>query len=225
MPTPKELKSELDGKIIDVRTNSFAMWHTKRYKVLGYDSETDLYSCAPTKVEGPLEHIKLKAENITVYVDVIPVEESSEDETSKSEDEDEDVEELVEKVKKMKKMALRAACTKHELWSSELVQARATVPEMKAALMKKFGLEGSTVSDYQLGVEATSKATAAFFQLASVVAIISTISNFNPKNTAHAQSIPIDAIVFYRKNCANLKPVMHVHHPTLSEGTGARVTF
>ena len=74
MPTPKELKGELEGKFVDVLTNSFAVWHKKRYKVLGYDPDTDLYTCAATKVDGPLEHIKLKAENITVYVDVIPVE-------------------------------------------------------------------------------------------------------------------------------------------------------
>jgi len=105
-----------------------------------------------------------------------------------SEDEDEDVEELVEKVQTMKKPALRAACTKHELWSSELVQARATVPEMKEALVRflKTGEKGAK-SEHTQKAEETSKATAAFFQLASVVAITSTISNFNPKNKDHAE--------------------------------------
>ena len=40
MPTPKEVKSELEGKFIDVVRSP---WHKKRYKVLGYDSDTDLY--------------------------------------------------------------------------------------------------------------------------------------------------------------------------------------
>ena len=188
MPTPKELKGELEGKFIDAVRSP---WHKKRYKVLGYDSETDLYTCAATKVDGPLEHIKLKAENIEVYVEVIPMESSDEEdetESSEDEDEDEDDEELVEKVRKMKQKELRAECTKHELWSSELVQANATVPEMKEALMKKFGLEGCTLSDKQQKIEESKNATAIFFQLAGVVAIISNIRGFDPKNTAHAQS-------------------------------------
>ena len=196
MPTPKELKGELEGKFIDVVCSP---WHKKRYKVLGYDSDTDLYSCAPTKVEGPLEHIKLKAENITVYVDVIPVEESSEDETSESESEDEDdddeefvakVEELIAKsaTPKESHKALRAICTKHELWSVELVQNRATVPKMKEALIRflKTGEKG-TKSDKKQKIEETNKAMAAFLKLPFVVAIISTISNFNPKNPRHAE--------------------------------------
>ena len=93
-----------------------------------------------------------------------------------------------EDVRKMKKLALRAACTKHELWSSELVQARATVHEMKDALMNKFGLKGSNLSDWQQKVEETNQAMAAFLLLPVVVAITSKIRNFNPKNTAHAKS-------------------------------------
>ena len=186
MPTPKELKEELEGKFIDVVCSP---WHKKRYKVLGYDSDTDLYTCAPTKVEGPLEHIKLKAENITVYVDVIPVESSDEEdeETESSEDEDEDDEELAEKIRKMKREALRAACTKHELWSSELKKKGATVPKMKEALMNKFGLQGSILSDRDLKLEVTNNAMAAFLKLANVLAITSKIRNFDPKNRVHAE--------------------------------------
>ena len=105
-----------------------------------------------------------------------------------SEDEDEDVEELVEKVQTMKKPALRAACTKHELWSAELVQARATVPEMKEALVRflKTGEKGAK-SEQTQKAEETSKAMVAFLKLANVLAITSRIPGFDHKNTAHAK--------------------------------------
>ena len=83
--------------------------------------------------------------------------------------------------------ALRAACTKHELWSSELKQERATVPEMKEALMKKFGLEGSTASDWQQKREETRNAMAKFLLLPIVVAITSKIPDFDHKNRDHAE--------------------------------------
>ena len=117
MPTPKELKWALEDKYIKVHTSSFGVWFWKGYKVLGYDPATDLYACATTKVEGPLEHIKLKAENIEVFVDVIPME--------SSDDEDDDDEEFVVKVEELiaksatpkeSHKALRAICTEHELW-------------------------------------------------------------------------------------------------------------
>ena len=182
MPTPKELKGELEGKFIDVLTNSFAVWHNKRYKVLGYDPETDLYTCATTKVEGPLEHIKLEAENIKVFVDVIPMESSDEED----EDEDDvDMEEpapfTAEEIRMMNRAKLRAHCITYGL-------KRDTVPKMKEALMEKFGLEGSTTSDWQQKREESSKALDAFLLLPVVVAITSTFSNFNPKNKAHANS-------------------------------------
>ena len=196
MPTPKELKGELEGKFIDVVRSP---WHKKCYKVLGYDSDTDLYTCAPTKVEGPLEHIKLKAENITVYVDVIPVEESSEDETSESEDDDDDDDEeeeeestpyTAEAIRKMKRPELRKLCgpRQYDLFTKDWSRDAATVPEMREALKKKLGLEGSTLSDRQQKIEETSKAMAKFLLLPIVVAITSTISNFNPKNRDHAES-------------------------------------
>ena len=194
MPTPKELKSELDGKIIDVRTNSFAMWHTKRYKVLGYNPETDLYTCAATKVDGPLEHIKLKAENITVYVDVIPVEESSEDETSKSEDEDDDDDDeeevsvpfTLDGLKKMSRDKLRQECFKYSLATGKVSDCKWTKKDCIEALAEKFGLEGSTLTDQQQKIEETNQAMAAFLLLPVVVAIISKIRGFDPKNRAHA---------------------------------------
>ena len=197
MPTPKELKGELEGKFIDVVRSP---WHKKCYKVLGYDSDTDLYTCAPTKVEGPLEHIKLKAENITVYVDVIPVEESSEDETSESEDEDEDEDDddeeeeekvstpfTAEGVRKMKREELKQLCQEHKLFTPDWPQRYATVPKMKEALMNKFGLQGSILSDRDLKLEVTNNAMAAFLKLANVLAVTSTIPGFDHKNRAHAE--------------------------------------
>ena len=182
MPTPKELKGELEDKYIKVRTSSFGMWHWKDYKVLGYDPETDLYTCATTKVEGPLEHIKPEAENIKVFVDVIPMESS--DEEDEGED-DVDMEEpapfTAEEIREMNRAKLRAHCITYGL-------KRDTVPKMKEALMEKFGLEGSTTSDWQQKREESSKALDAFLLLPVVVAITSTISNFNPKNKAHANS-------------------------------------
>ena len=190
MPTPKELKGELEGKFIDVLTNSFAVWHKKRYKVLGYDSETDLYTCAATKVDGPLEHIKLKAENITVYVDVIPVEESSEEE-----DDDDDEEEEVstpftaDDIRNMNQVKLWANCSKYKLGSKKKTpELWNSVSKMREALMKKFGLEGSTLSDRQQKIEETNNAMAAFLKLANVLAITSRIPGFDHKNTTHAQS-------------------------------------
>ena len=110
--------------------------------------------------------------------------ESSDDE---DEDEDEDVEELVEKVQTMKKPALRAACTKHELWSAELVQKFATVPKMKEALVRflKTGEKGAK-SEQTQKAEETKNAMAAFLKLANVLAITSRIPGFNHKNKAHA---------------------------------------
>ena len=197
MPTPKELKSELEGKFIDVRTNSFAMWHTKRYKVLGYEPETDLYTCAATKVDGPLEHIKLKAENITVYVDVIPVEESSEDETSKSEDEAEAEDDVdmrgsapftADELKKMGQSTLRKFCHKYDLFTPDWTREKSKVSECREALAEKFGLEGSTVSDYQQKVEESSNALTTFLKSEDAVAITSKIPGFDPKKTAHAET-------------------------------------
>ena len=111
-----------------------------------------------------------------------------------SEDEDDEefvakVEELVAKTGKSTFKALREICTKHELWSVELVQNRATVPVMKEALIRflKTGEKGAK-SDFQQKAEETSKATAAFLKLPSVMAITSTISNFNPRNKAHAET-------------------------------------
>ena len=188
MPTPKELKGELEGKFIDVVRSP---WHKKRYKVLGYDSDTDLYTCAPTKVEGPLEHIKLKAENITVYVDVIPVEESSEDETSESEDEDEDDDEeeevvvasvpfTADEIRNMNQAKLRAHCATYGL-------KRDTVPKMKEALIRFLKTGEKVQTDHQQKLEETNNAMAAFLKLANVLAITSQIRNFNPKNRTHAE--------------------------------------
>ena len=85
-----------------------------------------------------------------------------------------------EEIRKMNQTKLRAHCVTYGL-------KRDTVPKMKEALMNKFGLEGSTLSDYQQKLEETNKAMAAFLKLANVLAITSKIRNFNPKNRAHAE--------------------------------------
>ena len=182
----------LEGKYIDVRTSSYGLWHKKRYKVLGYDPETDLYTLSMTKVEGPLEHIKLKAENIEVFEETISLTDSESEPEDKSEDEpmseDEDDEELVAQVQKMKGEALREACTKHDLWSVELgSRTTARVPAMKEALIRflKTGEKGAK-SDYQQKREESSNAMAKFLLLPIVVAITSRIPGFNHKNRAHA---------------------------------------
>jgi hypothetical protein len=95
-----------------------------------------------------------------------------------------------EDIREMKYEELQKLCgaRQYNLFNKDMPRGKATGPEMKDALMKKFGLEGSIVSDHQQKLEESSKATAIFFQLASVVAITSTISNFNPKNQRHAES-------------------------------------
>ena len=111
-----------------------------------------------------------------------------------SEDEDDEefvakVEELVAKTGQSNFKALRKICTEHELWSVELVASRATVPEMKAALIRflKTGEKGAK-SDIHQKREETRNAMAAFLKLENVAAITSTIQDFDPKNTAHAES-------------------------------------
>jgi hypothetical protein len=59
---------------------------------------------------------------------------------------------------------------------------------MREALMTNFGLEGSTASDWEQKREETRNAMAKFLLLPDVVAITSTISNFDPKNKDHAAS-------------------------------------
>ena len=84
-----------------------------------------------------------------------------------------------EEIRKMNQTKLRAHCVTYGL-------KRDTVPKMKEALMKKFGLEGSTLSDRQQKIEETNNAMAAFLKLANVLAITSRIPGFNHKNKAHA---------------------------------------
>ena len=85
-----------------------------------------------------------------------------------------------EEIRKMNQTKLRAHCVTYGL-------KRDTVPKMKEALMKKFGLEGSVITDKQQSSEEISNALDAFLLLPIVVAITSKIRNFNPKNRAHAE--------------------------------------
>ena len=83
---------------------------------------------------------------------------------------------------------LRKLCHKYKLFTPDWKYQQSKPAECREALMKKFGLEGSALSDYQQNVEESSKAMDAFLLLPDVVAITSTISNFNPKNRDRASS-------------------------------------
>ena len=173
----------LDGKHIFLKTGMYGLRVTKHYKVTEYDLDAKKYTVIDWEVNGPIEYIEILDEkNITVYVESIPVEESSEEEEEDEEDVDMDasVPFTVDEIRNMNQAKLQAHCVTYRL-------KRDTVPKMKEALMNKFGLEGSTLSDYQQKLEETNKAMAAFLKLANVLAITSKIRNFNPKNRAHAE--------------------------------------
>ena len=104
-----------------------------------------------------------------------------------------------EDIRTMNYKKLKALCAEHKMFTKEWPGNYAKVPEMKEALMEKFGLEGSTLSDRDLKIEETNNAMAAFLKLANVLAIISNIRGFDPKNTAHAQSFMNE----YRKQNGN----------------------
>ena len=182
----------LEDKHIWYYTSTYGIRRVKHYKVIEYDLDTKKYTVFNQDVEGPIEYIEILDEkNIEVFVEVIPME--------SSDDEDDDDEEFVAKVEELvaefaaksgrkdTRKALRAICTEHELWSEDLVQRTATVPELKEALVRflKTGEKGAK-TDYQQKVEESSNALDAFLLLPVVMAITSTISNFNPKNPRHA---------------------------------------
>ena len=173
----------LGGKHIFLKTGMYGLRVTKHYKVMEYDLDARKYTVIDWDVDGPIEYIEILDEkNIEVYVEVIPVEESSEEE-----EEEESVPFTLEGLKQMSRDKLHKECFKYKLATGKVSDCKWTKKECIEALMKKFGLEGSALTDTQQKVEEKRKATAAFFQLPIVVAIISTISNFNPKNPRHAE--------------------------------------
>ena len=107
--------------------------------------------------------------------------ESSDDEDEDDVDMKDSVPFTAEEIRKMNQAKLRAHCVTYSL-------KQGTVPKMKEALMKKFGLEGSVLSDRDLRIEESSNAMAAFLKLANVLAITSRIPGFNHKNKAHAKA-------------------------------------
>ena len=174
----------LEGKHIWYSTSTYGFRRVKHYKVMEYDLDAKKYTVINQDVDGPIEYIEiLDPKNIEVYVEVIPME-SSDDE---DEEEELSVPFTAEEIRKMTYKKLKALCAEHKLFTKEWPGNYAKVDEMKEALMEKFGLEGSTTSDWQQKREEASNALDAFLKLASVVAITSTISNFNPKNKAHAE--------------------------------------
>jgi hypothetical protein len=181
----------LEDKHIFYSTSTYGFRRVKHYKVMEYDLDAKKYTVIDWDVNGPIEYIEILDEkNIEVYVESIPVEESSEEEEDDDDDEEEEVSApfTAEDVRNMKKPALQEQCIKYKLFNPDWPQKYARVPEMKEALMNKFGLEGSTVSDWQQKLDESSNALDAFLKLASVVAITSKIRNFNPKNRDHAAS-------------------------------------
>ena len=184
----------LAGKHIFLKTGMYGLRVTKHYKVMEYDLDAKKYTVIDWEVDGPIEYIEILDEkNIEVYVEVIPVEESSEEE------EEESTPFTAEDIRTMNYKKLKALCAEHKMFTKEWPGNYAKVPEMKEALMEKFGLEGSTLSDRDLKIEETNNAMAAFLKLANVLAIISNIRGFDPKNTAHAQSFMNE----YRKQNGN----------------------
>ena len=174
----------LGGKHIFYSTSTYGFRRVKHYKVMEYDLDAKKYTVIDWDVNGPIEYIEILDEkNITVYVEVIPVEESSEEE-----EEEESTPFTAEDIRTMKYKELRELCAEHKMFTKEWPSKKAKVLEMKEALMNKFGLEGSTLSDKKQKIEETRNAMAKFLLLPDVVAITSTISNFDPKNKDHAAS-------------------------------------
>ena len=88
----------------------------------------------------------------------------------------------------MKQKELRSNLCKYKLGSrTKTPELWNSVSKMREALMTNFGLEGSTASDWEQKREETRNAMAKFLLLPDVVAITSTISNFDPKNKDHAE--------------------------------------
>ena len=172
----------LEGKHIFLKTGMFGLLVTKHYKVMEYDLDAKKYTVIDWEVNGPIEYIEILDEkNITVYVESIPVE-SSEDEDEDDVDMKDSVPFMAEDVQNMLKKELRAHCVTYGL-------KRDTVPAMKEALIRflKTGEKGAK-SEQTQKAEETKNALEAFLKFANVVAITSTISNFNPKNKVHAKS-------------------------------------
>ena len=93
----------------------------------------------------------------------------------------EDIRNMVQKELRQKMVQYKICTYPYDktIWNS--------TPKMKQALMDKFGLEGSVLSDYQQKCKESSNALDAFLKFTNVVAITSTISKFNPKKKAHAK--------------------------------------
>ena len=179
----------LEDKHIWYYTSTYGIRRVKHYKVIEYDLDTKKYTVFNQDVDGPIEYIEILDEkNIEVFVEVIPME--------SSDDEDDDEEEEVsvpytaEDIRTMNYGKLRELCgaRHYNLFNKDMPRADATVPKMKEALMKKFGLEGSVITDKQQSSEEISNALDAFLLLPIVVAITSKIPDFDHKNRDHAAS-------------------------------------
>ena len=113
-------------------------------------------------------------------------------ESSDDEDEDDDEEMstpfMAEDIRMMKQKELRQIGVKYKVYSYKDKAIWNSNSKMKQALMDKFGLEGSNLSDYQQKVVESSDALTTFLKSENAVAITSKIPGFDPKETAHAES-------------------------------------
>ena len=94
----------------------------------------------------------------------------------------------IEDLKATAPYRLKQECFKYKLATGKISECKWTKKECIEALKNKFGLEGSVLSDRDQKIEESSKAMAAFLKFPSVVAITSTIKDFDPKNPVHAKS-------------------------------------
>ena len=107
---------------------------------------------------------------------------------------------------------LRQLCFKYKLAKGKISDCKWTKKECLEALKKKFGLEGSVLSDQQQKAEESSNALTTFLKSEDAVAITSKIPGFDPKNTDDAESF----MAQYRKK--------HGEGPTRSRNINLNVT-
>ena len=164
-------------------------------QVSDYDEYLNEYTLVDWQNDyAPLKYMKLEGKNIEVFEETTSLTNYESEDEPKSEDDDEDDDEemstpfTAEDIKNMLQAELKRVCAEHNLFTKEWPRTYAKVPEMKDALMNKFGLEGSTASDRQQKIEETKNAMAAFLKLANVLAITSRIPGFDHKDTAHAKA-------------------------------------
>ena len=137
-------------------------------------------------------------------------------ESSDDEDEDDDEEKstpfTAEDIRNMLQKELRQRMVQYKICTYKDKAIWNSTPKMKQALMDKFGLEGSNLSDYQQKVVESSDALTTFLKSENAVAITSKIPGFDPKKAAHAETF----MAQYRKK--------HGEGPTRSRNINLNLT-